>query len=284
MDRDSSSIWHDLAQTWPQLPWHQAEFSHGAFHQVAVLGTQAVVRISLGSDHETRANNEFRNLRALAKTTLPFQTPRNISAIHTTPSWTASASSFVAGTQRDDVAWEDSREDLHDVLSAFQSLARPAPDTFLPVRTWCGGPNWPALVETITRSMDERTRAAVKSVVGDVLDCESDVQPTLVHGDFGLHNVLWTQNRITGVIDFDHATVGDAAIDVAPLIGQFGVAKVSEIYDPEMVCRAMRHRASLPLQVAAAAELMNDAKLRDHALGNFRRRFQDGSLYDPDAS
>ena len=132
-------------------------------------------------------------------------------------------------------------------------------------------------------ALDERTRTAAHRVVGEVLECETDVQPALVHGDFGLHNVLWTQNRISGVIDFDHATVGDPAMDVAPLIGRFGASKVAEVYDPETVVRAKVHRASLPLQVAAAAELVSDTQLRNHALGNFYKRLRDGNLYDPDA-
>jgi hypothetical protein len=43
----------------------------------------------------------------------------------------------------------------------------------------------------------------------------------------------------------------------------------------------MRHRASLPLQVAAAAELTGDQHLRDHALTNFTTRLAAGTLYDP---
>lgn len=283
-DSDSSPIWPVLQRTWPDLPWSEAAFRHGAFHHVAVLGTSAVVRVGFGADHEIRTQNEFRNLDAISMVNLPFQTPRSLGTIHSTPSWSAQVSSFVAGKHRDDAGWAASRGALHGVLCAFQKIPRPAPGVFLPVRQWCGGPNWPALVERITLPLDERTRAAAKRVVSEVLACETDVQPTLVHGDFGLHNVLWTHDRISGVIDFDHATVGDPAMDVAPLIGQFGAAKLAQIYEPEMISRAKCHRASLPLQVAAAAELVNDTKLRNHALGNFHKRFRDGNLYDPDTT
>jgi aminoglycoside phosphotransferase (APT) family kinase protein len=242
-----------------------------------------VVRVGGGVDHEIRSKNEFRNLNAIAQINLPFQTPRCIGTIHSTALWSAQVSSFVDGTHRDDAGWAASREALHGVLCAFQESPRPAPGVYLPVRQWCGGANWKALVDRITLALDERTRTAAHRVVRDVLECEADVQSTLVHGDFGLHNVLWRQNRISGVIDFDHATVGDPAMDVAPLIGQFGASKVAEVYDPETVARAKFHRASLPLQVAAAAELVNDTKLRNHALGNFHKRLRDGNLYDPDA-
>lgn len=279
---DSSSVWPAVQHEWPELPWAAAEFKHGAFHNVAVLGTQAVVRIGFGEGHEVRTKNEFFNLIAISQTDLPFQTPSNLGDVYTTRSWSAMVSSFVAGEHRDNVEWTDVREALSDVLNAFQTAARPIAESFLPVRQWCGGVNWPARVEQIIQSFNERERAAATHVVREVLECEAEVQPTLVHGDFGLHNVLWTEGRIAGVIDFDHATIGDPAIDVAPLIGQFGASKLAQIYDSEMVFRAKLHRASLSLQVAAAADLINDVKLRNHALRNFQKRFRDGSLYDPE--
>lgn len=283
LDFDSSSVWHAVQQEWPELPWVATEFKHGAFHHVAVLGTQAVVRISFGEDHEVRTKGEFFNLAAISKMYLPFQTPSNLSDVYTTRSWSAVVSSFVDGEHRDNVEWTDVREALSDVLNTFQTATRPIAESFLPARQWCGGTNWPARVEEIIQSFNERERAAATHVVRNVLECEAEVQPTLVHGDFGLHNVLWTEGRITGVIDFDHAAIGDPAIDVAPLIGQFGASKLAQIYDSEMISRAKLHRASLSLQVAAAADLINDVKLRNHALRNFQKRFRDGSLYDPDA-
>ena len=42
------------------------------------------------------------------------------------------------------------------------------------------------------------------------------------------------------------------------------------------------HRASLSLQVAAAAELRHDTTPRDFALANFGERYWAGTLYDPD--
>lgn len=284
LDVEDSSIWPVIKREWPDFPWSNAEFKHGAFHQVAVLGSSAVVRIGSGQDHQTRTESEFRNLAAIEKINLPFQTPHAIGKILSTHSWSAQASTFVSGAHRNDSSWTVSREELQIVLSALQEPIFSAPGGFRPIRQWCGGTNWQELVERISHPLDERTRTATKQVVVEVLECEIEAQPAVVHGDFGLHNVLWTGNRITGVIDFDHATIGDPAMDIAPLIGQFGAAKVAQICDNDMLLRAKHHRASLPLQVAAAAELANDVKLRDHALGNFHKRFQDGTLYDPAAT
>jgi aminoglycoside phosphotransferase (APT) family kinase protein len=60
-------------------------------------------------------------------------------------------------------------------------------------------------------SRDERERAEVlfAGVAG------LDFEPVLVHGDLGREHVLCTSGRITGVIDWSDARVGDAALDLA---------------------------------------------------------------------
>ena len=74
------------------------------------------------------------------------------------------------------------------------------------------------------------------------------------------------------------------ALDAAPLIGAFGTRQVAQIAAPAERQRAMYHRATLSLQIAAAAELAGKADLRNHALGNFVRRRDEGTLYDPGQS
>jgi hypothetical protein len=86
---------------------------------------------------------------------------------------------------------------------------------------------------------------------------------------------------VSGILDFDHAAVGDAAIDVAPLVGAYGASSVADLAPPPLLRRALIHRATLPLQVAAAAELAGDGPLRDHAVNNFESRVAAGTLHDP---
>lgn len=78
--------------------------------------------------------------------------------------------------------------------------------------------------------------------------------------------------------------MGDPAVDVAPLIGAYGAVAVAEVAGPALLRRALIHRATLSLQVAAAAELVGDAPLRDHALANLEARVRAGTLWDPDGS
>jgi aminoglycoside phosphotransferase (APT) family kinase protein len=43
---------------------------------------------------------------------------------------------------------------------------------------------------------------------------ESNDRPTLVHGDIGLHNLLFDQGRLSSVLDWEFAHIGDPAEDL----------------------------------------------------------------------
>jgi len=149
------------------------------------------------------------------------------------------------------------------------------------MRAWCGGSAWPAIVEAhLLPRMRPRVQVSAAQRVEAVFTMESD-DTVFCHGDFGPHNILWNGDRPTGLIDLDHACLGDPAIDLAPLIGFHGAAAVASLCSPEELRRAMIHRATLSLQVAAAAHLAGLEGLRDHALANFARRVADGTLFDP---
>ena len=90
---------------------------------------------------------------------------------------------------------------------------------------------------------------------------------------------------VSGLIDLGHAAVGDLAVDVAPLIGAYAAVAVAELAGPALVRRALDSiGATLSLQVAAAAELVGDAPLRDHALANVEAHVTADTLWVPDRS
>lgn len=280
LDAYTSTLWMEVERAWPELPWEEAVFRHGAFHHVAVLGTSAVVRVASGSEHTHRTQSEHQNLRILAAGDLPFRIPVALSEPRSGPTWSAQLTSFVPGGHRTGLSWAEVREPLEMVLAGLRGAGRP-PGALRPVRQSCGGVDWPGVLDRILHPLDRAARNAARRVVANVLDAESAAGTTLVHGDFGLHNIMWTGTQLSGVVDLDNACIGDPAIDLAPLIGAFGSSRVADLADKEMIARARAHRASLPLQVAAAAELVNDSKLRDFALGNFQARFLTGTLEDP---
>jgi aminoglycoside phosphotransferase (APT) family kinase protein len=158
---------------------------------------------------------------------------------------------------------------------------RDAPRTLRlpPARSWCGGDLLDIIDVHLSPLLGEDATSA-RHVVEMMQELPA-VATALVHGDFGPHNIVWRGSRALAVLDWDHACIDDPAIDVAPLVGIYGSTRVQQIADTELLRRAMLHRATLPLQVGAAAHAVGRFGLRDHALNNFRKRLHAGVLYDP---
>ncbi|MCC3266029.1 phosphotransferase family protein [Arthrobacter gengyunqii] len=281
MATSPTETWKALRSVWPALAWDKAQFRRGAFHHVAVLGEDAVVRVVYGPHHVQSTEGEAGNLAAFTHAGLPFRIPAVLQDLFHGPDWSAQVNSYVPGDHRPLEAWAAVREPLALVLAELAALDPLSGGGLRPVRAWCGAENWPTVVAGITVALPRGEAKAAARVVADVLAAEEWVIPAVVHGDLGLHNVLWDGTAVSGLVDFDNACLGDPAIDLAPLVGAFGAAAVADIADADLVARAQLHRASLSLQVAAAAELSGDGELRDFALGNFSDRFRSGTLYDP---
>ena len=277
-----SAILAGVRPLWPQVDWSMAEFLHGAFHRVIRIGAANVVRVVLGTSHEQRAASELQNLVTFDAFELPFALPAPLSGNRTFRLGSAYLTSFVGGKARSEPDWETVRGPIATILLSLHSAVLSEGTTLRPIREWCGGEAWPGLVGTIVHHWDTRFRLLAESAVARVLQVEQAVAHVMVHGDLGPHNILFSDDGSFGLIDFDNAGLGDPAIDIAPLIGVYGSAAVSDIADVETVQRAKVHRASLALQVAAAEQLIADGALRDHALRNFLLRAETGTLYEPD--
>ena len=266
---------------WPERSWAGARVLHGAFHEV-VLTDECAGRVACGQNHRARVDREVRLLRAAAQLRLTCSVPLLVHGPVSRGDRSGVLTTVVRGELCEADQWFDVRNGLLAMLDEF-ALAWPENGGAVPpVRLWCGGPDWPGIVEErLGRCLPRDLVGGAVNVVAGVITVERESSPGVVHGDFGLHNVLWQRDAACGLIDFDHFGWGDPAIDVAPLVGKFSVTQLSGDFDRELLRRAMFHRASLPLQVASAAELAGDVALRDHALGNFVRRARTGTLYDP---
>ncbi|MGO4230944.1 phosphotransferase [Arthrobacter sp. YAF34] len=281
LERDASAAWSALRSIWSDLEWTSPVYRHGAFHHVAVLGSTSVVRVSFAANHEAQIGRQSAVLLAVGNAGLKTRIPRLLRTL-TGDTWSAMACTVIKGAHMPDRSWHEARHYFAGILNDLQCAQLL---TGLPAaRSWCGGNFWPEVVERITADSGSRVRKAAQTVVREVLSLEEGVCPSLVHGDFGPHNILWDESTAPGLIDFDNACAADPAIDVAPLIGFYGAAKVGEIVDAHVLARAKVYRASLPLQIAAAAALGTDRRLQSHALSNFARRLETGSLHDPAAT
>lgn len=265
-----------LRETWPDLPWQHLTTAHGAFHQVLLLPPVAAIRIRTGRGHREQTVRELSTAAALADAGLPV--PRPLRSPASGQDWSAATVEHVDGDGRDPRSWAEDRGALLTVLERWGAAGAAHPELAeaLPAaRAWCGGARWPELVEEITAG-DQVAREAARQRIDAVLAGESEAEAGVVHGDFGLHNLLWGRDGEPRLIDTDHAAWADPAIDLAPLLANYPRDQLAADLPSDLLERASAHRRTLSLQVAAAAELSGDPALRDHALANFSRRIRSG--------
>lgn len=264
-----------LRRSWPHLPWSGVSSVRGAFHHVLLLPPRAVVRVRDGTEHARITDREASIASALSAAGL--RSPALLGRPVNTQRWSAAAYEFVDGADFTVRRWAEDRHALLGLLEAWADAGRRAPDlaTSLPApRAWCGGDDWPGLVDRLTAGQDG-LRSAARQRVGAMLDLETEGSASLVHGDFGPHNILLpTSGEDAVLIDTDHAAWADPAIDIAPLLASYPEHELAADISPRLLARAAAHRRTLSLQVAAAAWLRGDHRLRDHALGNFARRIR----------
>ncbi|WP_246629251.1 phosphotransferase family protein [Mesobacillus maritimus] len=65
-----------------------------------------------------------------------------------------------------------------------------------------------------------------------------NVKTTLIHGDFGSSNILWTpeNRRISGIIDFGGSGIGDPAYDFAGILASYGKEFFELCIDIQSAC------------------------------------------------
>ncbi|MCA9939781.1 MAG: aminoglycoside phosphotransferase family protein [Anaerolineales bacterium] len=105
----------------------------------------------------------------------------------------------------------------------------------------------------------------------------SAFRPALRHGDFGTSNLLWdpAMERLTGVVDFGDAGLGDAAVDFAGILASFGhdfYTRCSDYY-PEMraaVSRARFYAGTFALQEALHGLDTSDADAFGNGIAPYR--------------
>lgn len=277
----------DAALTrWPEHGWRESDLHRGAFHLVLTAPGGPSLRATLGRCGRERSRREANTLLTLESARLALTIPRVLDGPHWAESprtWITSLTT-VPGSPTDDLTTcsVPRLSAYAETLNTLRAASSACGSSLPPVRAWCGGDRWPDIVQ---RDLIPRLEAPVGAVAAErvesLLEAESHAVPMLCHGDFGPHNILWSEEKVASIIDFDHACMGDPAVDIAPLISFHGSSSVASLGSPEEIQRAMLHRATLPLQVAAAARLAGLGQLRDHALANFARRLAERTLFDP---
>ncbi len=278
VDDEDNALRTWAAGRWPWVDWTGAEVRRGAFHQVVLSRGGPIMRGAVGNGHAARGAREVTTARGVAGLGLTTAVPSVLDGPLGDDDMTAVLISRVPGVHGPDRDWDaDLADEYQRLFDQLTGVATSRLEALPGVRSWCGGQRWPEVVQQVTMPLPRPLRALADRLVAALLEVEDDQPTTLVHGDFGPHNVLWQDGRAVSLIDFDHACVADRAIDVAPLIGVYGAASVAEVVDAPLLARAMHHRATLSLQVACAAHLVGEANLRDFALSNYVSRAAEGA-------
>jgi aminoglycoside 2''-phosphotransferase len=93
-----------------------------------------------------------------------------------------------------------------------------------------------------------------------------DYPLSLYHGDFGGSNILYNREfqRISGIIDFGFAGLGDPAHDIAA-VSTFGESFLARFHDPYPGIESMLERASFYKGTFALSEALHGIKNGDEA-------------------
>ncbi|TGB03557.1 phosphotransferase family protein [Halobacillus salinus] len=104
-----------------------------------------------------------------------------------------------------------------------------------------------------------------------------DFDTVLIHGDFGASNILWdpTTNRISGVIDFGEAEIGDPAYDFAGLLASYGQPFVERCLSlcPEgekVLDRITFYKSTFALQEALHGWKNSDVEAFENGIRDYR--------------
>ena len=222
----------------------------GSAHIVVNAGHMMSVRIA---KNPTSGENVKRRVRALAA--LPefdFAVPRPLTPVVQDGLYTAVGMTWIPGAPREPGPADPGqlRRVLEQLRAADASGAEPWLDR--PGQHWGGHKRRHVLLEQVLPRLLPRSRDRALRAIEDLVALEN-ASPRLVHGDLMGSNMLWQGDQLVGVIDWDHACLGDPAYDIASLGLWFGWPTVRRAADGESYERARLHARIFPLQAVAYA-------------------------------
>lgn len=229
----------------PDDPARWQWIEHGSANLVVLAGA-AAVRVG----RTARAAAESLRAQAVVDTLpeLPFALPRALADPVRDGEMVAIAQRRLDGVPHP--SGHGDADALRGVLDALAAVPVRALEARLaPPHAFMGGEQWhPVMVERAIPLLAPDVRDRARRAADDLAALEP-VPEVLVHGDLAGSNLLWDGGVVTGVIDWDLASAGDPAIDVAALAVWHGWDVIERVRPPEVVHRARIIAATHPLQV-----------------------------------
>lgn len=223
--------------------------TNGSAHIFINMGNQLSVRIAKTEKTGFMVARRTEVLRQLP-TNLSFDVPRPITRAITRNGYTAVGYTWIKGEPRHPgLAPEKALATLVSEIRKIDTTSfAPYLDT---AHTHWGGQDWEQtlreeVVPLLLKSNQKRAHMVIDSVLA--LD---PVEHTLIHGDLAGHNILWQGDKLAGVIDWDHATIADPAIDLATLGNWYGWKSLRRAASEAEIERAQVLSRLLALQAVA---------------------------------
>lgn len=222
----------------------------GSAHIIVNMGSELSVRIAKTQQTGHLVARRTEILRRLPQD-LPFAVPRPITRVITRNGFTAVGLTWIKGEPR--LQGSAPPKQLATLVKAIHSVDFSGYGPYLDMvhEHWGGRDNWEVLLrEQVVPQLLTGAQKVAHAAIDRVLALEP-ASPVLVHGDLAGHNILWNGDKLVGVIDWDHASVGDAAVDHAALGNFYGWDSLAKALDDTQLERAKIVARLLPLQSLA---------------------------------
>lgn len=221
--------------------------STGSAHLVIDIDGRICVRIAKNPSARSSLARRTEVLRRLPD--YDFAVPRPLTRTHVHRGHAAVGLTWVEGAH---CYGRVDPEQLGHLLEQLWATDTSGFDGFLdrPGQHWGGHRRRRIMLDEVVPRLLPRNRDLARQAIAEL--AELDVaDPRLVHSDLVCHNMIWRGERLAGVIDWDHASLGDAAQDVATLALSFGWQTLARVLPPEIVNRARLHARIIPMQSVA---------------------------------
>lgn len=222
----------------------------GSAHLIINMGSELSVRVAKTQKTGHLVARRTEILRRLPAD-LPFEVPRPITRVITRHGITAVGLSWIKGEPRPQ--GPAPAKQLAAALKAIHRIDYRGYEPYLDSihEHWGGKENWVDFLQqqVIPQLLSGSQKIALQAL-GQALNL-AKVEPTLIHGDLAGHNILWKGEKLVGVIDWDHASIGDPAIDHAAVGNYYGWEVLERFLTKPQLQRAHVLAALLPLQSLA---------------------------------
>ncbi len=152
-----------IAETFPTYNWQHAQLRIGAFHDVLIGQHGVVARVTRAAGHRARGVREAAIARTLDRIDLDIQIPHLLTEPVSDTHRTGYVMTRVAGSHHSPLDWPALHLAYRSLLRALGAASTELP--LPPPRAWCGGDDFPRIVQHgLATSLGLHLDAAVAAV------------------------------------------------------------------------------------------------------------------------